>query len=233
MPDIRQNATFIDNFNRADEDPLSSGGKWAVTDTSIWTHGLVIKNNTATHRAPGNSSDSYWIPDSYSGDDAEFWAYQEGGGASGIAWAVDLWHDPGGSGAVDGYRFRYERAAANIAWVLYRFTNAGATTIFTSGSLPSDPTYTNGNGILLIRRKGNDVEGWACAQSDPTNWTRYAVATDTNYTTDLHFGLGVNDNSGGQVLGWDNPGGGPLPVFTPKFIRRPWEYQGKPLQPNL
>lgn len=232
MADIRQNASFIDDFNRADETPLSGGGKWSVTDTSIWANGLVLKNNTATHGA-SNSADSYWIPDNYDGDDAEFWAYQEGGGASGIAWGLGLWHQPGGSGAVDGYRFRYERAAVNIVWRLYRFDNASPTTIYDSGSLASNSTFTNGLGILLIRRKGNDVEGWGCAQSDPTTWTRYAVATDTTYMTDLHFGLGVNDNSGGQILGWDNPGGGPQSNWHPEFMRRPWNYQGKQLIPNV
>jgi hypothetical protein len=210
MADIRQSTTAKDDFNRADEDPLSGGGNWAQTDSGVFTP-MVIKSNAATHQSGGPSSMSHWTPTTYDGDAAEAWGARTGGGAGGIAWGIGLARDVGGSNAMDGYRFRDEDGSTSLK----RFLNGSDSTVLDTG------TGTSGadGDLLLIRRNGNDVEGWF-SSDDGANWTLKVSATDTTYTTGFYLALSIRDNSASQLLGWDYFGGGPAKPFIPQIYRR-------------
>jgi len=218
MADIRKNFTFFDDFNRANETPLSGGGNWAgPSDNAVWpTSPLSLLSNVATHKTGRASSDSYWTPRTYDGDDAEAWAYTKGGNASGIAWGIALWKDVGGSNAIDGYRFRVEVSSGGGSYVLRRFTNGGSVRLAAVGG-----AATGGDYFMLIRRNGSSVECWT-APADASVWTLRVSAVDTTYMTGFHLGLGITDNSGAHALAWDNFGGGPAPVttFLPQIYRR-------------
>lgn len=219
MADVRQQSTIRDDFNRANEDPLSFGGKWSQTDSGIFWP-LVVKSNEATHKAFQASSDSYWNSESFDNNEAELWAYATGGQASGVAWALGLFKDVGGSNAIDGYRFRIEVASAGAAYRLYRFANGTGTTIDSPAT-----AAPSGGAYMLMRRNGNDVEGWAAPTGLGTSWSDLALvcsATDTTYTTGLYLTLGIRDNSASQILGFDYFGGGGSVPFRPQFIRRPF-----------
>lgn len=213
MPDIRQNTGFIDDFDRPNEDPLSNGGQWTTTPGF---NKLVLKGNAVTHSTSFSFGDMYWNPLSMDGDAAECWGYQAGGGASGIAWAVDLWTTGG-----NGYRFRYEVAATNSRWRIYA---DGGIVDDTGPIFGGMGTYENGHGVILIRRNGGLVEGWSTPDTDLINgWTQWCSASESSYTTGLHAGLGVTDNSSSQIHGWEAFGAGVRLPFVPQIYRRPYD----------
>lgn len=193
MADIRQNPTIKDDFNRADENPLAS--PWLVSDTGIWLP-MVLKSNSITHQL-GGSSQSHWTTATFDGDAAECWATRIGGSGPFIAWGIAIWSTVG-AGAVDGYRFRLENESN---YTLRRFNNG-----VTGSLLDSDAGVIPGAIHMLIRRNGNDVEGWVSV--DQNTWTLVVSATDTTYTTGFYLSLGIIDESNSQILGWDNFGGG-------------------------
>lgn len=201
MPDIRQQVVVRDDFDRANEDPLSFSGKWSQTDSGVF-YPMVVVGNQATHKAGQTSSDSYWNSETFDGDEAEVWGLATGGNASGIAWGLGLFQDVGGPDTIDGYRFRLEVGVSGPYFMLYRFANGASTAI--------DGPTGGGNsagGHALLRRNGNEVEGWFSY----TSWNDLSLvvsATDTNYTTGLYFSIGIRDNSASQILGWDYVGGG-------------------------
>lgn len=213
MSDVRKLTNVLDSFNRADESPLAA--PWAQTDTTIGPD-LALVSNKATHDSGQTFGSSYWTPGGpFNGNDAEVWALGADGGTSGISWALGLLANPGGTNAADGYRFRLESSAIAQSWYLYRYDNASRTTI--AGPIAADNDHAH---YMLIRRNGNDVEGWAAHNSGTWNDLALVIsATDTTYTTDFYLELGIGDNSGSQVLSWDYFGGGaPLP-FTQIYRR--------------
>lgn len=222
MADIRQNPTFLDDFNRANESPLSGGGNWARLD-SVWSDDMDLVSNQATHGAGKTFSFSYWTPESWNGSEAEAWGYATGGGANGMAWDIGIHSNVGGSNAVDGYMLTLAISAGNDTdLVLYEAANG----VYTELTRDTTPTYlpngdgANGDYYLLIRRNGNDVEGWGSA--DGVTWTLGVSATDTTYTTGLFAGIGCADNGGFQTVKWRDFGGGPAEEFIPQIYRRPF-----------
>lgn len=218
MADIRQNPTFLDDFDRADEAPLSGGGNWAFLD-SVWSSPMELVSNEATHDGDFTFSFSYWTPEAWDGDEAEAWGFATGGGAGGLAWYIGIQKDVGGSNAVDGYALGFLIFTGNnTSLVLYEALN-GSYVIRDQADDPGGPFDPNGDLYLLIRRNGNDVEGWGSA--DGVTWTLGVSVTDTTYTTGLFAGIGCNDNGGFQSVEWRDFGGGPT-EFIPQIYRRPF-----------
>lgn len=217
MADIRKRTGVLDDFNRADEAPLSGGGNWARSDLSTFG-ALELLSNQVSHPAAGVSGDSYWTPTTYDGDDAEVWAQGSfTAAAAGLAVAVGLWVGVGGSGTVDGYRLRIETTSTGRTMVLYEFLNG-------SGSeRDSDSLSAFSNQYILLRRNGNDVEGWLADAGDLNTWTQHVGVTDTTYMTGFSLAAGIRDNGGNQRARIDNFGGGPsVSNGRPQFMRRPW-----------
>lgn len=204
MADIRGTAV-LDDFQRPAEDPISWDGRWLVTDPTVWTGMSHAAFGDATHGAAGSPSDSYWTLDPTLSGDVELWGICSGGGATGIAWGLDLWSNVGSN--VDGYRFRIEYTiVAGPVYLLYRFDN-GLLTPLAQVAAPAGAA--NGAEAMLIRRNGNDVECWvAHDRTDLTTWSLVLSATDTTYMGGFRLGMGITDNSQFQILGWTSIGGG-------------------------
>lgn len=219
MAEIRQSTAILDDFNYT-ESPLSNGGKWANPDTA-WTP--LQANGTVAKQTSSPYSNSYWTPEQFAGDDAEIWALTFGGNSPAHAWGFHLYTigSVGGSGASDGYFWRMEITTGGGTCYLYRLDNNAGTVLDTETNNPP----TGGGWLGLIRRNGNDIEGWASTDGG-ANWTLYVSATDTTYTGPYYVGL----SCAGDLLGFDYMGAGPAPERLVQFIRRPWRYQGVPLE---
>lgn len=218
MADIRTTG-LLDDFQRPDENPLSGGGNWSQTDPTF-SGNMQLVSHGATHQSGGPSGDSYWTTlfTQFGSDEVEVWGYPRGGGAgaAGVAWALDLWQQPGGSGVVDGYRFRNESSGGGAQFRLYRITNtATATTIGGSGGFATGNPSTM---VMLLRRNGGNVEGWYSANAG-ANWTLVVSTTDSTYTGSFYIGCGIRDNSAGQILDWAGIGGGSGSVNRPQIYR--------------
>ena len=195
MADIRQSTTVLDDFNRADETPLSGGGNWLEG----WGGPLGIDNFTVS-RTEVIAFSSYWVPLEMDGDDAEAWATALGGNASSNTWRLGIMRDNGGATFTDGYFFSMPITSGGGQTRLERIDNTVATILDSNTANPP----TGGGWIGLIRRNGNDVEGWASTDAG-ANWTLYVSATDTTYTTGFHGLLALQ----GDEVEWDDFGAGP------------------------
>lgn len=222
MADIRQTTVILDDFERADEYPLSGGGNWNWTDTGPFFP-LRLKhsgsNGVVTHPAStqtGNNSngrfaDSYWVhPFSTSDGIVEVWATPLGGNASGIAWALGLWKQPGGTWQVDGYRFRQEVSTGGGSTRIYQYTN-GVRTAIASGPNGSTGGFPNMRWLFRIHPSGL-LEAYFSTDSG-ANWTLKVSASGSVGDGTFYLGLGVTDNSYSSLPAWDNMGGG---VRAPK-----------------
>src|SRR3990172_31690 len=120
MADIRQTVAILDDFNRADEVPLSGGGNWAEVQIPS-TGPLELDNNTAEPGGSGSRS-SYWTPLTMDNDDCEVWAVPVGGNSPSLAWGIGFLRDAGTSTA-DGYLFRSETTTGGGRGRMYKCTN--------------------------------------------------------------------------------------------------------------
>lgn len=221
MADVRQTTTILDDFNRANQAPVS--GDWATAGFAV--NGLDLKDNNLTGHAGGgaNSYHSYYIPLSMDGNDAEIWAQPVGGNSPSIAFGIGLYSDPS-SATADGYLYRSEVTTSGGTWKLYKLNNGVFTQVWTDSG--AGPSLTGGEAgkMCLVRRNGNDVELWYDPVGDGYgNWDDFQLIkayTDTSYVNNLHGALEIFGQS--QINGWDNMGAGPLPVATwkPQIIRR-------------
>lgn len=217
MADERQTTVVLDDFNRADEIPLSGGGNWAEVIPASGGP-LELDNNNAE---PGgaNSRSSYWTPMTMDNDDCECWAEPVGGNSPSLAWGVGLYRDPGTSTG-DGYLFRSETTTGGGRWRMYKLTDG----TFTQMGAEVTPTALSGGGsgkMSMIRRNGNDIEGWYDGTADGVYdaFTLIMTRTDTDYMTDMHAALEL---FGSDILAWDNFGAG-ADVFVPQIYRREQE----------
>lgn len=200
MADIRQSTTIKDDFQRAASDPASGDWGDTVFFGQVAIAGPALPDRMLTHSASDSPAIGYYTAETYSGDDCEVWARAVGGGEiSGIAWAVGLFKNFGGS--IDGYRFRWE--SVGDVYTLRKYTS-GSFTVLDTGN----PDVGSADHWFLLRRNGNDVEGWISGNDDPTSWTMVVSATDTTHTTGLYGCLGVTDNAQSQQLGWNEFGAG-------------------------
>jgi RHS repeat-associated protein len=200
-PASGQTPPVLDNFNRADEDPLSGGGNWARASLSTW-FAARLAGNRATHSASGSSM-SYWTAESYPGGEGSVWAtygnlYQAGGNRA----SVLLLKDVGGSGSIDGYEFTREvfGAAQNCGWFLYRMDN-GVRQTGGGGTAPALAGVSNvpqcDHEYINLRRVGNTVEGWT--SPDGVNWTELLAATDSTHSSGTFYPAIVINTAGAWI----------------------------------
>ena len=102
MADIRVTSE-IDNFSRADENPLSAGGNYAQVRTSgDFSQQLQNKSNDAwPQTGAAHFSASYWTPESFTGD-MEMWGEVTGFTDNQNAWYLCFIKDVG-TANIDGY----------------------------------------------------------------------------------------------------------------------------------
>ena len=206
MADIRTTGV-LDDFNRANETPLSGGGNWSLTD-SVYEGGnaMVLLNNKATQTGGTSRDDSYWVSQFVpsSGQEVEVWGRPADGGAGGLWWMLDLWKVAGGANTVSGYRFLND---AGIGQQFYMLRIDNGSQNVTQGGAGGFANADADNYIMLLRRNGGDVEGWF-SSDNAANFSLVASITDSTYTGAFYVGLGIRDVSGSQINSWDVIGGG-------------------------
>lgn len=218
MPDIRITPT-LDDFKRVTlpEFPLSHGGDFAQTDTIQFApmqvkvgtgiQGIATHPNSTQWPPSGRRfASSYWVhPFSTINGDVEVWGEPIGGNASGIAWSLGLFQDPGGANTIDGYFFRQEVTSGGGATRLYKYTNGSRVVIGggSSGFTGAFPNY----GLLMRITPAGAITCYI-SKNATSLWTLKISVTDTTYTGTFYLALGVTDNSSATLPGWYKFGGG-------------------------
>lgn len=209
----------LDDFNRADENPLSGGGNWAGPvggGTWIWADGLVphqvrLQAIHARNQSVSNNAGSYWVAQFPAGD-VEVWGVVEGNVGSSEDIGIFLHLTDPATTSIDGYLASFvDRGALTDGADLWRFDNGSTGTMLASNY---DDHMPGSGDIILFRRVGNDLEIWL---GEGGVWTNKITDTDSTYTGAGHAALyiGTDDAS---FVGFG--GGAPIDVeFVPQVMR--------------
>lgn len=209
MADIRQTPE-LDDLLRADETPLSDGGKWdkAMSTSS----GLLLNNNTIKPWGPGDAT--YFYDDGPYNGNCEVWGETWDAADETEAWRIGLMTEPDPAGTtVDGYLVLWIVGIGGAGPILRKYTNNSFTEVATGTS-----TGANG-GLFLTRILGDDIQLWQSLDGG-ANWTMNLSYTDTTYRTALYPCLGISSDDG-TGPGWISFGGGQLGGgWMPQYTRR-------------
>jgi hypothetical protein len=185
----------LDSFNRANENPLSDGGRWSNGVIGPGELGLrVISNVLACSKT---STCTAWRSNAQNGPDAESWARVAILPGAGNAIRLYVRVQAPGSSAVDGYMLRTNQRSAVDQVFLERIDNGVLST-----RLAINQELALGD-TLLLRAQGSTLEAW---RYNGSVWTRIGVVGDSTYGAAGFVGVGLRgkkgrlDDFGGRAL---------------------------------
>jgi peptidoglycan/xylan/chitin deacetylase (PgdA/CDA1 family) len=178
---------ILDNFNRANENPLSGGGNWGAISS---LGGAQLVSNAVA--SPSSTTAASLWRTVFAGDVETYATIPISTNNAGLYAETTLT-----SGNVNGYLWQWQGSDVSPAFRLYRADNNVLTTLGTF----SDFTLTAGD-KLALRVIGDSVQGWVYHLG---GWQQIASATDNKYRTG-QIGLRprgttpiIDDFGGGQV----------------------------------
>ena len=192
---------FLDQFQRANEDPLSQDGAWSSTSPFGAGETLEVLGNAAGQNEAESIQANSFRMDEIVGD-AEVHARIAAGPDNNQNLYLYLHLQEAGTAGVDGYSARWFHWIATDGLYIQKITNGVATTI--AGPIALDPATGD---ILLLRRFGLALELW---RKNAGTWTKLLSTIDESYTSGS-LGLGIDDEAGR----WDDFGGGALGAPPP------------------
>lgn len=198
----------LDTFTRANESPLSYGGRWSGA-TILSTHGLPdLTSNRAVWNGVGGSSE-YW------GLSFAYGAYVFGTvgsipGIDDVALTLMLNVRQVGAGTADFYLGGWIRRAGTDEVRIMRFDNE-AGTLLSSANVE----MSAGDSWMLLQEPNGTLELWTKISG---TWTRQVQVSDTTYTDGGFIGFSLND-AGMSLSAF---GGGEIPRYTPAVNRVPY-----------
>ncbi len=219
MADIRTTG-ILDTFQRADESPLSFGGKWgqAVTGPAFtYEEQLILNLQTAKGEIVGSGAvnwTSRWLPLTLTGDDIEVWGQFDSGIEADQRIGLALWENEGGNfSAVNGYLFQLKASSPGVAVAHMYRQDSGVETLMQT---VTDDFFFN-DAFYLMRVTATHVESWF-SNDGGANWTIMNQVANTAYRSNLQ--LNLNTFSGLSDPGWSEFGGGiPTEAAAPQIMR--------------
>jgi peptidoglycan/xylan/chitin deacetylase (PgdA/CDA1 family) len=180
-------APILDNFNRANENPLSGGGNWG----SISSLGSAQLVSNAVASPSSTTAASLWRT-VFSGDVETYATIPTSTNNAGLYAETTL-----SSGNANGYLWQWQGSDVSPAFRLYRADNNVLTTLGTFSGF----ALTAGD-KLALRVIGDSVQGWVYHLG---GWQQVSSATDTTYRTGQ---IGVRPRGTTPII--DDFGGGPV-----------------------
>lgn len=198
----------LDNFNRADENPLSGGGNWV--HSSLWWGGADLKlaSNVVTQNAGGSAST--WVPQTFAVPvEIHVEKPTQHSNAAHFEDLETLLQRGDVTDAPDGYV--YEAIVGDGMWI-YRL-DAGVYT-----EIADDTSVVLSSGDAFgARQVGSTLSMWKRVSSV---WSQVLSTTDVTYSGPYYLSLGRNgdgthDNfGGGEMRVRDIIGGGMMIPFA-------------------
>jgi hypothetical protein len=187
----------IDTFNRANEDPLSDGGKWSIgPDDFGGTNNLRVASNEC-FQGSATSSNGYRNDQDY-GPDCEVYCTITVIPTTAVALyarCVNI-----GSGTTDGYTVYFDCNASPDVVLICRNDNDGLTVLGAS--------ITMGTSLVVGDKVGMEIVGSTIAayayQSGA--WTQLGTRSDGAYTAAGKIGVRISDSGSNSRI--DDFGGG-------------------------
>jgi peptidoglycan/xylan/chitin deacetylase (PgdA/CDA1 family) len=186
---------ILDDFNRANESPLSGGGNWSALSSG----GAQLVSNAVASSGVGTTT-SGW-KNSYTGDVEARATILISTDNAGLVADASL----NGSNQLSGYLWQWQGANSPATFALYREDANVFTTLATFAGFSLEP-----GDQLALRVVGDSVQGWVYHLG---SWQRVASATDTTYRTGK---IGVRPRGTTPII--DDFGGGPPPAPLPTTV---------------
>jgi peptidoglycan/xylan/chitin deacetylase (PgdA/CDA1 family) len=177
----------LDDFNRANENPLSGGGNWGAI-SSLGSAQLV---SNAVASPSSTTAASLWHT-TFAGDVEAYATVLLSTNNAGLYAETTL-----SSGNSNGYLWQWQGSDASPIFVLYRADSNVLTTLGTFSGF----TLTAGD-KLAVRVIGDSVQGWVYHVGA---WQQVVSATDTTYRTGQ---IGLRPRGTNPII--DDFGGGPV-----------------------
>lgn len=216
MADIRQTPQ-LDDFQGADENPLSRGGNWAEIDSVNQTDQLILEGGAAR----GHPSfvarywADYWTPLVLTGD-SEIWGEVDET-LSNFDWIGQGWltNCPGVDAEHNGYISYIRTGGGNNASEIYRYDD------WPNGVLLGQDiraAFVVAGTLMLSRIEGTHIKSFASTDGG-ANWFSLVDVVDNTYRTGFSIHLSITGVFG-NAIGWTGYGGG-YPQ-TPTNVRLPY-----------
>ena len=169
---IADSAVFTDDFNRADEDPLSGGGRWAQLDTSIDPYRLV--SNTVRPELGEVWGTAYMVGEQAADVEVSVTLAVAPTDVNSSVLLMARVQDPGGSDQADGYMLRWEQDGDIV---LFRFVNFATFPV----TIDSDTGFFMSDGDrMALRCVGTTIEGWLYQSGA---WTKVLSGTEATHSS--------------------------------------------------
>jgi hypothetical protein len=201
-------SSVIDTFNRANEDPLSDGGKWSIgPDDFGGTNNLRVASNEC-FQGSATSSNGYRNDQDY-GPDCEVYCTITVIPTTAVvlyARCVNI-----GSGTTDGYAIYFDCNASPDVVLICRMDNDGLTVLGAS--------ITMGTSLVVGDKVGMEIVGSTIAayayQSGA--WTQLGTRTDSTYSAAGKIGVRISDSGSNARI--DDFGGGTVAAVGAPTLR--------------
>jgi hypothetical protein len=191
-------AGVLDSFNRANEDPLSDGGKWSIgPDDFGGTNNLRVASNEC-FMGSATSGNAYRNDQDY-GPDAEVYATIAAVPTTAVLLYLRLVNI--GAGTTDGYACYFDFTGGTHDFLPCRVDNDGLVGLGAT-TTPAGGNWSVGDAL------GLEMIGSTLAVYDRRSgvWTQQATRTDSTYTAAGKIGVRISDSgSNGRI---DDFGGG-------------------------
>jgi fibronectin type 3 domain-containing protein len=175
---------ILDTFNRANENPLSFGGRWGNGILGSSERSLkVVSNQCASDR---NTTATAWWKTQL-GADQEAYATASTLPGNGNSVRVYARLQSPGSSAVDGYMLLFTQASGTDQVTINRITDGAST------QLAATNREIGTGARLLFRAKGTALEAWV---REGSVWSRIVRVTDSTYTGAGFAGIGIRGKTG-------------------------------------
>jgi RHS repeat-associated protein len=192
---------LLDQFERANEDPLTQGGAWSETPVLAGGQTLEVLGNAVGQNEAETLAANSFRTDEIVGD-AEVHARIAAMPDNNQDFFLYLHLQQPGTAEVDGYVARWFHWISTDGLYIRKLVDGVQTTI--AGPLALDPAVGD---TLLLRRFGLGLELW---RKHGATWTKLLSTIDESFTSG-HLGLGLDDEAGR----WDDFGGGSLGAPPP------------------
>src|SRR5437899_2007498 len=185
---------ILDKFNRADENPLSNGGKWSNPLIAGETS-LQVISNTCRPNGPSSASSNWWSDASFGADTEVFITVSTAGAAADYV-GITVRTVNENSASLDGYILYVTFPST---WQFFRLDNGAFT------QLGANVTQTVASGDAMgLSIVGTTLTAYYKASGG--SWVSLNTRTDSTYTAAGH--IGIDEKSAGPTTILDDFGGG-------------------------
>lgn len=219
MPDIRS-TKILDDCQRADESPLSNGGRWrpvsgGQANWNAYEPGLMLHSHAIHHfdptSSPSATSVSYWAKDVFR-NRVECWGIAGAGFDLSEGWRLFLnLKGVETYPTMTGYELMLNAAVGPDYWQISKFSPGKSQLAITAVSTPMLGT----NEICLFRYEDGELSAWRDNNTGGASWTNVLNASDSSFPYG-YIGLGIDQDDNNPS--WKGFGGGR--IYRTQIYRR-------------